>query len=260
MIRLVRLFWKRFLLSVAEKMHDRADFTVELIGQVGMVGMNLIFFRAIYANVPQLGGWSYHEALLILGLYQLMDGLSNLMLRVNVRRIAKFTRMGQFDALLVQPVDPQLNLIRRFDLANLGVMISGLLIIGYASQTLGLAPLLTVGITLISTVLGFLLHWSVMFGIATFGFWLIRIEHLAHLALVILDLGRLPTTAYGPYLGGFLTFVIPIALVATLPAQVATGQNVWHLVVIAATVVGVLFALSRAFFFYALRSYSSASG
>lgn len=258
--RLIRLFWKRFLLSVAESMHDRLDFTIELVAQVLVLGINVTFFSVVYQHVPSLGGYSYEQALLILGFYQLMDGLSNFILRNNVRFIAKYVRLGEFDAMLTQPVDAQLNILRRFSLPQVGVIATSLIIIFYATAALALPAGLLIQALLISVSLGFLLNWSIMFGISTFGFWLIKMDHLAHLAMVILDLAKFPVTAYGPNVGSFFTFVIPLAIVATIPADLLFGTPVWHLVGIAAIVVVALFALTRAFFFWALRSYSSVSG
>lgn len=260
MHRLIRLFWKRFLLSLAEMMHDRFDFSVELGTQLLVVVLNVTFFAVVYQHVPALGGYRYEQALLILGFYQVMDGLSMMVLKNNVRYINKYVRLGEFDPILTQPVDPQLNIIRRFAIPQLGVIATGLGIVGYAAQGLGL-PLADVGLTLLVCLpLGFLLHWSVMFGISTFGFWLIKMDHLAHLAQVILELGKFPIGAYGSKVGSFLTFVIPLAIVATIPADSLFGAPVWHLVGIAAIVIAGLFVLSRAFFFWALRSYSSVSG
>lgn len=259
-MRLVRLFWKRFLLSLAEAMHDRLDFCIELVAQALIIGINVTFFTVVYQHVPALGGYSYEQALLILGFYQLMDGLTNFILRNNVRFIAKYVRLGEFDAILTQPVDAQLNILRRFSLPQVGVIVTALGIIAYATSALALPLGQLIPALAISLVLGFALNWSVFYGISTFGFWLIKMDHLAHLAMVILDLGKFPITAYGPRVGSFLTFVIPLAIVATIPADLLFGREVWNLIGIAAIVVVALFTLTRAFFFWALRSYSSVSG
>lgn len=260
MKRYLGLLWKRFALSLAEGMHDRLDFTMDALTQLGVMALNIIFFSVIYQHVPALGGWSYEQALLILGLYQLLDGACNFVLRNNVRHISKYVRLGQFDQVLLQPVDPQVNLLRRFRISQIGVMLSSLLLLGYAAQILGLGLWQTVGITTLSFGIGFMLHWSVMFGIGTIGFWMIKSDHITHLAQVILEIGRLPTTALGPKVGQFFTFVIPLAIVATIPAQLVFGQPVWPLAVMAGIVVLILFILSREFFFWALKSYSSVSG
>ncbi len=260
MSRIVRLLWKRFLLSIAESMHDRLDFTIELLTQLLVIILNVTFFTVVYQHVPSLGGYSYEQALLILGLYQLMDGISNFVLRNNVRYINKYVRLGEFDSMLTQPVDTQLNILRRFSITQLGVIAASVGIIGYAAALLMLPLSQLLIAVLIAMLLGFLLHWAVMFGISTLGFWLIKMDHLAHLAMAILDLGKFPIGAYGARVGSFLTFVVPLAIVATIPAQLIFGEPVWHLVAITAIVILALFALSRAFFFWTLRSYSSVSG
>jgi len=258
--RILRLFWKRFLLTIAESMHDRVNFFIESASSLIIVGLNFTLFSVVYQHIPALGDYSYDQTLLVLGFYTLMDGISNFTLRNNVRHISRYVRLGEFDTMLVQPIDTQLNILRKFSLPDTGVIVVGLAIIGYSASELDLSftnLFLTMAMTL---PLGFLLHWAIFFGFCTIGFWLIKMEHLAHLAMTLLDLGRFPIGAYGPKVGSFLTFVLPLAIVATIPADLLFGRDVWQLVGIAAIVVVALFALSRAFFFWALRSYSSVSG
>ncbi|MBI4185859.1 ABC-2 family transporter protein [Candidatus Berkelbacteria bacterium] len=260
MMRYLRLFRLRFLLSLSEAMHDRVDFCIETFAQLIVVSINLTFFTLIYQHISTLGGYSYEQALLILGFYQLMDGLSNLILRNNLRHISKYVRLGEFDSMLTQPLDLQLNLIRRFAVSQFGIIASGLLLIGYVTYALHLS-LGTLFLALVlSQSLGFLLHWSVMFAVTTLGFWLIKMDHLAHLGQVIVDLGKFPIGALGEKVGNFFTFVIPLVIVATIPTELLFDAPVWYLVGIAAIVILALFALSRVFFFWALRSYSSVSG
>jgi ABC-2 type transport system permease protein len=133
-------------------------------------------------------------------------------------------------------------------------------LISYAAHQLGLGLLPVAGLTVLSLTLGLALHWAVFFGVSTLGFWFVKLHHLIYVGVMVVDLARLPTTAYGSGLSAAFTFLIPLAIVAYIPAQLALGDNVWHLVVIAAIVIMMLVALSRAFFFFALRSYSSASG
>lgn len=259
-MRYLQLFWLRIKLSIAEMMHDRVDFAIETITQLVIIGINLVFFAAIFGHVTTLNGWTYAQAILVLAIFQLTDDVSTSTLRSNVRQLPRLVQFGQLDTLLVQPVDPQLNLLRRFDFHKIGGFIGGLLVFAYALSLHAVSPLMAIGLTLLFVAIGYALHWAIIFGLCTLGIWIPRIENIVHLAYTILDLALLPTSAYGRIPGQLFTFVLPLAVIATIPAELILGTANMTTVVIAVAIVGILFLLSRAFFFWALKSYSSASG
>ncbi len=256
----LRLFWIRIKLSIAAMMHDRVDFTIETLTQVGIIGTNLLFFIAIYGHVSSLNGWTYDQALLVLAIFQLTDDASTSILRTNVRHLPRFVQYGQLDTLLVQPVDPQLNLLRHFDFHKIGGIVGGLALMVYAISLNELSTVTTIAVVGVFLTIGFALHWAIIFGLCTLGIWFPRIEHVVHLAYTVLDLSRLPIPAYGRVPSLIFTFILPLTVISTLPAELILGTATMTSVVIAVAIVGILFLLSRAFFFWALKSYSSASG
>ncbi len=93
----------------------------------------------------------------------------------------------------------------------------------------------------------------------TTAIWLVRVDNLSVLGESLIGVARYPIDIYEAGLRRILTFVVPLAFLATIPArQLVRGQDyaalgeglVWAAVVL---------VLSRMFWKYAMRSYTSAS-
>ncbi len=75
----------------------------------------------------------------------------------------------------------------------------------------------------------------------------------------LLEAGRFPIVAYPLAYRVFLTFVIPVAFLTTVPAQALLGRVEWIWVWGSIALAIALLQLSRWFWRFALRFYTSAS-
>jgi ABC-2 type transport system permease protein len=75
----------------------------------------------------------------------------------------------------------------------------------------------------------------------------------------VMDLGRVPTDVYAGAIRVFFTFVLPIALVATLPSSALLGILAPETALYPLIVAPALLLVSNRFWTYSLRKYSSAS-
>ena len=255
-----QLLLMRLKLSFSEAMHDRVDFLIGILGDLLITILSLVTIGIIYNNVSSLGGWTKMGAFLILGFYQVLNSFGNVVLANNLQRLPHQVRYGQLDPLLTQPIDIQINLIRRFNFQESFEGVAGFVIVVFALHALHVPfSITTVTLILGSLVLGTAFLWSLYFLISSLGFWLVRCDNLTNLAGVIQSLARLPANAYGRTAEVVFRSIIPIAVIATLPAEVLTRTAVPTLAVISITSALTLFVLSRLVFMYALNSYSSAS-
>jgi ABC-2 type transport system permease protein len=95
---------------------------------------------------------------------------------------------------------------------------------------------------------------------ATTTVWFVQIYNVTEVLRGLLDAGRFPIDAFPPGAYRFVfTFVIPVAFMTSVPAQVVLGQTVPAHLAGALVIGAALFGVSRAFFRFALRYYTSAS-
>jgi len=62
--KLYKQFLKQYVKSLLEY---RADFIFGLVGFVLVQFSGVVFLRLIFASIPSLSGWSFHEVLFIYG-------------------------------------------------------------------------------------------------------------------------------------------------------------------------------------------------
>ena len=108
---------------------------------------------------------------------------------------------------------------------------------------------------------GIAVHYSIMLGLAAVSFWIVRAQGLVYGYFNFLNIARYPDVIFPRLFRLIFGWVIPVIIIANIPARLlikSFGQPVplmLHLI-IASTIV---FWLTRAFWKFALRHYSSAS-
>src|SRR5215510_14472088 len=104
-------------------------------------------------------------------------------------------------------------------------------------------------------------HYSIMLGLAAVSFWIVRAQGLVYGYFNFLNIARYPDVIFPWLFRLIFGWVIPVVIIANIPARLlikSLGQPfplMLHLI-IASTIV---FWLSRVFWKFALRHYSSAS-
>ena len=104
-----------------------------------------------------------------------------------------------------------------------------------------------------------LILYSLWFMLATTSLWFVKIHNVTNLLSGLLEAGRFPVPAYPALYRVVLTFVVPVALLTTVPAS-AVLHRPWGVPRLAALLLAASLAvLSRTFWRFGLRRYSSAS-
>jgi ABC-2 type transport system permease protein len=247
--------------SLSTQLEYRANFVVNLVETVLRILGSLLGLSILVGDAQNIGGWSLLEAAVVLGIFTLFDGLMSLALAPNLNRIAEGVRTGTMDFTLLKPIDAQfLVSFRHLNLLRLPDVLLGAGIVVWAVWQLEPRPSfeqLALGVLLLLTA--YFMVYAIWFMLATTAFWFVRVENITELFWGFYRAGQFPITVFPSWVRLFFTFVIPIAFITTVPAQAFTGKlegsSVWVSLLLAAG----LFALSRWFWRFALRSYTSAS-
>ncbi len=261
MLRYLRLFALFAHNSLQIALEYRVNFLTSLIQSSlwllwGVLG-TLVFFQ--FSGT--LGGWTLPQALLVVGLFRIFEGLIDGIMRPNITRIVEHIQKGTLDFVLVKPVDSQfMASLRQINLLVLPDLLVGFGLIGYGlwlgniwptpAQLLAFCFLLACGLVMAYAI------WMLL---VTTAFWLVQVENVTELLTAIYETGRFPVTAYSPAIRLVLTFVIPIAFLTTFPAAALIGMLDPLYLALAPVIAGVLLLASRAFWRVGLRSYTSAS-
>ncbi|MGQ9814064.1 MAG: ABC transporter permease [Candidatus Roseilinea sp.] len=260
-MRYLKLFALFLKASFLVELEYRANFVARAMLSVFWAGVTLVGAGVFYAHTETIGGWTFNEALTIIGLFTFMGGFIQTFLQPNVQRIIEMIRLGTLDFVLTKPVNSQFMASLRYAQTFSAVdMLLGAGIVIWACARLDYAPAPAV-LAQFVVMLGMavLIVYSIWMVIATLAFWLVKVDNMAELFNSVYDAGRFPVTTYQGLIRLALTFIIPIAFITTFPAESVLGR-LDPTTLLTAVAMGVgLFTASALFWRRAVRSYSSAS-
>jgi len=255
-IQVLKLFWST---AIAAELEYRLNFLIASLSSLGNLTGSLFGLFLFYRTGYTFQGWSWEEALVILGIFTLLQGVSATFLVPNLNRIVGHVQQGTLDFVLLKPISSQFWLSSR-SISPWGMpdLIFGIVLIAYAGSKLGLA-LNNYLISAIPILFGIMSLYSLWFMLGATSIWFVKIYNVTEVLRGLLEAGRFPMVAYPAAYRFFFTFIVPVAFLTTVPAEAMLGRSqvVW-LVGAGALALGLLLA-SGIFWRFALRFYTSAS-
>jgi ABC-2 type transport system permease protein len=254
--QVLRLFWST---AIAAELEYRLNFVISSFSSLGNLTGSLFGLFLFYRTGYTFPGWSWEQALVVLGIFTLLQGVSATFLVPNLNRIVDHVQQGTLDFVLLKPISSQFWLSTR-TVSPWGIpdLIFGGVLIGYAGSRLGLG----ISNYLVSTIpifFGIMSLYSLWFMLGATSIWFVKIYNVTEVLRGLMEAGRFPMVAYPVAYRFFFTFVVPVAFLTTVPAEAMLGrtQVVW-VVSAGALALGLLFT-SGIFWRFALRFYTSAS-
>jgi ABC-2 type transport system permease protein len=249
--------------SLIRELSFKANFLLWMIVEVLWFCGQIVFFSIIFGNVDRIGDWTKWEVVLLVGTHQIIAQLFQAFFFVNVANIPELVRTGKLDSLLVLPIDSQFAVsTKQFGLDSVVNAALGGAVVCVSLARLGFVPNVS-AILLYLVALGFgvTVHYSIMLSLAAVSFWIVRAQGLVYGYFNFLNIARYPDVIFPRLFRIIFGWIIPVVIVANIPARLlikSVGQSGWLMfqLVVAASIV---FWLSRLFWRFALRHYSSAS-
>jgi len=257
----LRLFWLFIKTSVLNDTEYRADFFAQILVTLINLGTQLAAVGVIFTHTPELAGWTLPQVLALLGVYNIMYGLIGAVIAPNMRRVLEDIRQGTLDFTLLKPVDSQfLASARQFVIWRMADVALGLGLAIYASVQLArtLSPWQAVAFPLMLFCGGVIVYsfWLIL---TTTGFWFTRLDNIEMIWWNLYEAGRYPIDVYPVLIRNFLTYLVPVAFVTTIPAR-ALGRGIDAATLALAALLAAVMALLSAWFWrVGLRRYGSAS-
>lgn len=255
-IQVLQLFWGA---AIAAELEYRINFLLAAISSLGNLAGSLFGLFLFYQTGYTFEGWSWEEALLVLGMFTLLQGFSATLLAPNLNKIVRHVQEGTLDFILLKPISSQFWLsTRTVSPWGLPDLLFGLIVIGYAGSRLNLG-LAAYGLSLIPLGFGFVSLYSLWFMLGATSIWFVKIYNVTEVLRGLLEAGRYPIAAYPAIYRFFFTFIVPVAFLTTVPAQAMLAQveSTWLLGSVGLAIA--LLYISQQFWRFALRFYTSAS-
>jgi len=211
---------------------------------------------------PTVAGWGPWELMAVTGLFMGFSGVFGALLQPALIESMEHIRRGSLDALLLRPVDAlALCLTSAFAPWRLTEAIAGAGLVAVALVKVGAAPDLgMVAAALVVIAAGIVGLYALGILALCASFWAMQLQNLTYLFDALLDFARWPSAVFKGPLRAFFTFVVPFAVMTTMPAEALLGRLAVSDVGIAVAVAAGLLVIARRCWWASLRGYTSAGG
>ncbi len=254
--KVLGIFWST---AIAAEMEYRINFVIAAFTSLGNLVGSLFGLFLFYRTGYTFTGWSWEAALIVLGIFTLLQGFSATFLAPNLNRIVRHVQEGTLDFVLLKPIRSQFWLSTH-TLSPWGLpdLVFGSFLIWYAGQRLGL-EISNYLLSAVPLLFGLVILYSLWFMLGATSIWFVKIYNVTEVLRGLLEAGRYPMVAYPTAYRFFFTFVVPVAFLTTIPAEAMLGRSQITWSIGAAVLALVLFSISTWFWRFALRFYTSAS-
>lgn len=266
-MRKIKKYFRVFLhfqkIGFMNRMQYRINFVVIIATVFIQIAINLAFIRVVFGFVNNISGWGYYQTLIVLASYLIIDG-ATWALTAYVNGIDSHVRMGTLDGIILKPINTQFIVsFWRGDTENLGELATGVGLAVYSLSHLKINTrilLENISAYVLLIILALVIIYSLSILVRSAVFWLMNSGGLFSIVMKITESSKYPIDIFfHKIVRGFFTFIIPLAFVATVPAEILTKGIDLKLIAMSVIMATLFFVVSRKFFNFALRHYSSAS-
>ena len=254
--KVLTLFWTT---AIAAELEYRLNFLIATFTSIANLAGSIFGLFLFYRTGYTFPGWNWSEATIVLGLFTLLQGFAATFLVPNLNRIVEQVEQGTLDFVLLKPISSQFWLsTRTVSPWGLPDLFFGIILIVYAGNQLGLKSIDYLA-SLIPLSFGFIILYSLWFILGATSIWFVKVYNVTEVLRGLLEAGRYPMAAYPAVYRLFFTFVVPVAFLTTVPADVMLGRSEFIWLFGAGILAVILLIFSGLFWQFALRFYTSAS-
>ena len=248
--------------SVIREMGFKVNFVLWIVVELLWFALQLCFMTVVYQQTDHIGDWTKWEVVLLVGVSHFIQQIFQAFFLTSITEFSEYVRTGKLDFMLLLPVNTRFIMsVRKVDLGSFvnAACAAGVMI--YALQQLAIRPSLPqlAGFFFL-VVAGVLIHYSLMFTLASASFWTVRAQGIVFGYYSLFNIARLPDAAVRGVFKVVFTFVVPMLLVANVPARLLVNKLTSPLPLL--LVLGLCLlcqALAETVWRFSLRHYTSAS-
>lgn len=265
--------WLMFLRNaLIRELAFRGNFVITILTRMFWFAAQLTYFEIIFRNIRAINDWSREEYFVFMATGMLINALVEAFLMPNAANFSELIRRGNLDFALLKPIDTQFLIsFEKMDLAMFNQILMALVLLGYSLVRLD-RPIAAgqIGLYLLYVGVGVAFFYGLMLILASTSIWLGQNQGLYDFWFYITIFARYPRSIYDGVNPGVLeagealqfgfTYVLPILLVVTVPAEILVKPFVsWEFPAVAFASAAIGLLASRAVFQWSLKSYRSAS-
>jgi ABC-2 type transport system permease protein len=248
--------------SVTREMSFKGNFLLWILVELLWFGLQLSFVGVIFSQTTTIGTWTVWQVVLLTGTSNFIQEIYQAFFLVNCTNLSELVRTGKMDFLMLLPVNTRFIVsMRQVDIPSFANAAIAACVMTFAAHKLALHPTVMqfAGFAALC-VAGLLIHYSLMFMLASISFWTVRAQGIVYGYYNLFNIARMPDEAFKGTFKVVFTFALPVLLVSNVPVRVLVNtlhSPLWWLLLLG---LGILWAaISEWFWRKSLRRYTSAS-
>ena len=259
-LRLIRGFARA---SAQGELAYRANFAISILHSALAFGTGVLGLTVLFGHTETIHGWDFPATLALLGVFLTISALRGLFIGPSLDALAGLDGevwTGSFDFTLLRPIDVQFQAsFRHWRALALTDLAMGVIVLCLATTQMGHAPTFaTVTSFLVALGAGVTILYAILLAFIALVFWSPGFL-FTWLFDGIFQMARYPVGMYPGWLRLALTWIVPVGVMTTIPAQaLAGGLSIGVLAAGVALAIALLVGAS-ALFRLGLRRYASAS-
>ncbi len=252
------LFWKFRKLRLMMLLEYRGNFWFWTCVSIMWTIFNYFFFDLIIGARGNIAGWNRTEMYVLLSTFTMIDALTWSFFYHVMQEYISSIFDGRMTLTLTRPINPQYLLsIQTNSYTNVPRFLIGLTVMVTTLRN-GAVPIT------VWSVLGFILFYcvsvlfvySIWFIVATFAFWVDRLDNINELVPSTRRVWQAPKEVYTGIVSVIFTVVLPFALISSQPSEILLGKASPYWLIYYTALTFFLFYLSTVFFKLSVRKYS----
>jgi ABC-2 type transport system permease protein len=261
-VRYLRLLGIQLRTSLVLSMQYRVDFLLDGFIEVFWMATAIIPLLVVFHLRAVIAGWNLGEALMVMGWFTFLQGVLEGAINPGLVTVVEHIRKGTFDFVLIKPADAQfLVSTARFLPWRCVNMLTAFGIFAWGFRLLGRGPtLLDATLAAVTIVAAVAILYSLWIITVAAAFYFVRIDNLTQLFSAVFDAARWPADVFRGVVRMLFTFVVPLAIMTTTPAEALLGRM--HPATFVGAIAGAVLSLlvSRLVWSRSIARYTSAGG
>jgi len=247
--------------SLASELEYKTNILIDLITAILSLIGSIFLLSIFFQNAGSIGGWDFEQALIIQGIYTILNGITNTWFNPNLTEIVKHIREGTLDFVLLKPIDSQFFIsLKKINPSGFLEIMVGFFLLFFCIRINQINLSLSfLSLSLITINCSICILYSLWFFISTTTIWFVKTWNAIEVLRSFLYIGRFPLNSFSFSLRVFFSIFIPIAFITTIPSEVFLGLSQLWKILLEVIVASVFLITSRKFWLFALKFYSSAS-
>ncbi|CAG7632175.1 hypothetical protein PAESOLCIP111_03354 [Paenibacillus solanacearum] len=227
-MHVLKLYSQFLAIYLKSRMEYRFSFFMDIFIQFTTYGSTYMGIWIVLSKFGSIGGWSFYEVLFLYTLNLMSYGICSLFVWSPMRALEWMVQRGEFDGVLVKPMNPLVHLIfRQFNQHFLGHIILSAIVFSICFRHLHIDWTAANVCYFILTIAGATFIQAALLIISgAMSFWFVKSNSFTDTMIYgFRGFMDYPISIYSKAIQIFLTFVVPYGFVNFYPSQYFLGKE-----------------------------------